>query len=70
VIVEAKEGFLLGGCTIGDNVVCDTFFEALAYMNAVIEDNVKAHRSVRTGKVLEYRGIVSTPIFVPDRVRR
>jgi hypothetical protein len=34
---------VLGGCTISDNVVCDTFFEALAYMNAVIEDNVNAY---------------------------
>ena len=54
VIVEAKEYFLLGGCTVSDNVVCDTFFEALAYMNAVIEDNVRADRSVRIGKVLEF----------------
>jgi hypothetical protein len=70
VIVEARKGFLLGGRAISDNVVCDTFFEALAYMTAVIEANVNTDRSVRVGKVLEFRGMVSTPILVPDRMRR
>jgi hypothetical protein len=67
VIVEAKEGFLLGGCTISDNVACDTFFEALAYMNAVIEDNRQAYRRVKVAKVVEFKGMVSYGVHVPDK---
>jgi hypothetical protein len=49
--------------------VCDSFFEAVSYMNSVIEVNREADRKVRIAKVLEFRGMVSTPILVPDRVR-
>jgi hypothetical protein len=59
VIVEANEGFLLGGRTVSDGPVFDRFFDALGYMNAVIDSNLKAKRSVRLGKVVEFEGMVS-----------
>jgi hypothetical protein len=46
---------------------CDTFFQALGHMNAmnaVVERNVKMKRSVRLGKVVEFRGMVSTGVLV------
>ena len=62
-IVEADEGHLLGGRMVEDGPVFDTFFHALTYMNVVIEENVKACRSVRLGKVVPFKGMVSC--FVP-----
>ena len=43
--------------------VFDTFFHALTYMNVVIDENVKANRSVKLGKVVPFKGMVSC--FVP-----
>jgi hypothetical protein len=43
--------------------VFDTFFHALYYMNVVIEENMKAYRSVKLGKVIPFKGMVSC--FVP-----
>ena len=34
-------------------------------MNVVIEENVKAHRSVKLGKVVLFKGMVSCFINVP-----
>lgn len=64
VIVEAEDGFLLGGRTIDSKPVVDTFFDALGYMNEGIEENVKANRSVKLGKVVTFRGMVSTAVLV------
>jgi hypothetical protein len=69
VIVEADEGFLLGGRTIDSGPVFGMFVDALGHMNAVIEMNVKAPRRVRLGKVVEFRGMISSFIHVPDRPR-
>jgi hypothetical protein len=54
VIVEADEGFLLGDRTISSGPVFDTFFDALGYMNAVIESNLQAKR--QAGDSLSSRG--------------
>ena len=48
-----------------DGPVFDKFFDALYYMNVVIEENVKAHRSVKLGKVVLFKGMVSCFINVP-----
>jgi hypothetical protein len=66
VIVEADEGFLLGGRTVDSGPVFDRFFDALGHMNAVIENNVQAKRSVRLGKVVPFRGMVSCPFAWGD----
>ena len=58
-IIEADEGHLIGGRMIEDGPVFDTFFQALAYMNVVIEENITACRSVRQGKVVPFKGKVS-----------
>ena len=39
--------------------VFDTFFHALSYMNVVIDENVKANRSVSLGKVVSFKGMVA-----------
>ena len=67
VIIEADEGFLLGGRTVDEGVVFDTFSDALNHMNAVIEDNVLAYRKVRLGAVVEFKGLVSHAVHVPAR---
>ena len=54
VIVEVVEGeYLLGGRSVSDGTVCDTFREALNY------------RKVKVGKVVPFRGMVSTGVLVP-----
>ena len=58
-IIEADEGHLLGGRMVDDGPVFDTFFHALSYMNVVIDENVKARRSVKLGKVMPFEGMVS-----------
>ena len=46
--------------------VYDRFADALICMNASLESNLKADRRVRHGKVVEFRGIVSSFSHVPD----
>jgi hypothetical protein len=66
VIVKAQEGYLLGGSTVDSGPVFDTFFDALGYMNDVIDANVNAYRKVKLGMVMPFRGMVSTGVFVPE----
>ena len=65
-IVEADDGYLLGGRTIVHGPIWDTFFAALSHMNGVIARNVQANRSVKLGKVVPFRGLVSCAVHVPD----
>jgi len=44
---------------VEDGPVFDTFFHSLSYMNVVIDENVKAHRNVKLGKVVPFEGMVS-----------
>ena len=39
--------------------VFDTLFQALSYMTTVIDENEKANRSVKLGKVLPFEGMVA-----------
>jgi hypothetical protein len=71
VIVEADEGFLLGGRTIDSGLAFDAVVDTLGHMKPVIEMNVKAHRRVRLGKVVPFRGMVSRPVLLSrDEGRR
>ena len=64
-IVEADEGeYLLGGQGVYDGAVFERFFDALHCMNEMIEDNVVANRRVKLGKVVQFRGMVSSFIHV------
>ena len=65
-IIEADEGHLLGGRMVESGPVFDRFFEALYYMNIVIEENEKARRSVKLGKVVLFEGMVSCFTNVHD----
>ena len=51
---------------IEDGPVFDTLFHALSYMNVVIDENVKARRSVKLGKVVPFEGMVSCFVNVRD----
>ena len=62
-VIEADDGHLIGGRMVDSGPVFDTFFQALTYMNVVMEENITACRSVRLGKVVPFEGIVSC--FVP-----
>ena len=55
-VIEAEEGHLLGGRMVDTGPVFDTLYRALTYMNVVIEENEKAYRIVRLGKVLLFEG--------------
>ena len=65
-IIEADQGHLLGGRMVDDGPVFDTFFHALSYMNVVIDENVQARRSVKLGKVVLFKGMVSCFVNVHD----
>jgi hypothetical protein len=70
VIIETADGdVLLGGRQVYSGAVFDTFFDALLCMNLMIESNQEAKRRVSVGKVVEFRGMVSTGVLVPDRRR-
>jgi hypothetical protein len=58
-VIEAEEGHLLGGRMVDSGPVFDTLFRALTHMNVVIDENEKANRSVRLGKVVPFEGMVS-----------
>jgi len=58
-IIEAETGHLLGGRMVDDGPVFDTLFHALSYMTVVMDENVKAHRSVKLGKVIPFEEMVS-----------
>lgn len=62
-IIEAESGHRLGGRMVDTGPVFDTLFHALTYMNVVIEENEKANRSVKLGKVVPFKGMVSC--FIP-----
>jgi hypothetical protein len=66
-ILEAEEGFLLCGRTVSDGAVFDGFHEALACMNAELDDNRKAFRKVKVAKVVEFSGMVSCAVNVLER---
>ena len=53
------EGHLLGGRMVEDGPSIRYVFHALSYMNVVIEENVKASRSVSLGKVVPFKGMVA-----------
>ena len=59
-VVEADEGCLLGGSP-ANGAIFDSFFAAVHYMAVVIDNNVKANRSVRLGKVMEFKGMARVP---------
>jgi hypothetical protein len=65
-IVEADQGHLLGGRMIEDGPVFDTLFHALSFMTVVIDENVRARRSVKLGKVVLFKGMVSCFVNVRD----
>lgn len=67
-IIEADSGHLLGGRMVDSGPVFDTLFHALTYMNVVIDENEKANRSVKVGKVVPFEGMVSC--FVPPNEGR
>lgn len=58
-VIEAEEGHLLGGRMVDSGPVFDTLYQALTYMNVVIEETEKANRSVTLGKVVLFKGMVS-----------
>ena len=60
-ILEAEEGdSLLCGRTVSDGAVFDHFHEALACMNAEIEDNRHAFRKVKVATgLVQFEGMVS-----------
>ena len=62
-VIEADHGHLLGGRMVDTGPVFDTLVHALTYMNVVIDENVKANRSVKVGKVVPFEGMLSC--FVP-----
>jgi len=66
-ILEAVEGdSLLCGRTVSDGAVFDQFSDALACMNAEIEDNRHAFRKVKVAKVVAFEGMVSCPALPED----
>ena len=69
-ILQADEGHLLGGRMVEDGPVFDKLFEALYYMNGVIDENVKTRRSVKLGKVVLFKGMVSCFVNVRDDDKR
>ena len=68
-VIEAEEGHLLGGRMVDSGPVFDKFFDALYYMNVVIDENEKANRSVRLGKVVLFKGMVSCFMNVATTTR-
>ena len=69
-IVQAVEGeYLLGGRMVIDGTVYETFFDALASMNRTVKNNIESGRRVRQGVIVEFRGMVSTSMHVPDSSR-
>ena len=64
-IIEAEEGHLLGGRMVEGGPVF-----AHSYMNVVIDENVKARRSVKLGKVVLFEGMVSCFVNVRDDDKR
>ena len=65
-IIGAEEGHLLGGRMVGGGPVFDRLFDALSYMNVVIDENVKARRSVKLGKIVPFEEMVSCFVNVRD----
>ncbi len=59
VVEAADEGCLLGGRKIDSGPVFERFFDALYVMNSWIEQDIACHRSVKVGKVVEFKGTVS-----------
>jgi len=55
-IVEASEGYLLGGRKVCDGPVFERFFDALKVMNAWIEQNLACSRKVKLGRSYSSRG--------------
>ena len=49
---------------VDDGPVFDKLSDAPYYMNVVIDENVKARRSVKLGKVLPFKGMASCFINV------
>jgi hypothetical protein len=70
-ILQSVEGdFLSCGRIVSGEIVFDTFAQALGHMNALIESNRQAFRKVQLAAVVEYEGIVSCGVHVPDDDRR
>lgn len=60
-VIEAVEGeYLLGGRMVCNGPVFERVFDALYVMNAWIDQEIACHRSVKLGKVVQFRGMVST----------
>ena len=58
-IVEADEGHcLIGGAKIHDGPVFDNYSDALYVMHGWILNNLRAKRSVKSGKVVPFKGMV------------
>ena len=49
-IIEADEGYLVGGRMADSGPVFDTLYQALTYMTVVIEENERAYRSVNLAR--------------------
>ncbi len=66
-VVEASEGYLLGGRMVCDGPVFERFFDALKVMNAWIEQELACDRKVKLGKVVLFEGMASCTVHVPDK---
>jgi len=55
-VVEAADGYLIGGRMIYNGPVFEQFSDALYVMNGWINDNIAAHRAVKIGKVVSFKG--------------
>lgn len=67
-IVEADEGFcLLGGHPISDGAVYDNYPDALYVMHAVVKNNILAHRPVKSGKVVPFKGMVDCLVVKAEK---
>ena len=58
VVEAAEECCLLGGHPISDGAVYDNYSDALFDMHAVVKNNILANRSVKSGKVVPFKGMV------------
>lgn len=65
-ILEASEGVLSCGRKISSGPVFDKFSDAFVCMNAWLENNRRASTKVKVAKVVEFEGMVSCAVHVPD----